>query len=185
VIVLLSDHGEMFLEHGLFGHSNGVYTELIDVPLIIRPPNQEGTVVETPVQTVDILPTLLSMLGIDEDRRFMGRPIFSLVGSDETRPIISEQARKWVSRFPETALIMGNYKLIKQSKTNTHLLFDMREDPMERENVIDSAPNAAELIEKMESVIQANASMYDEVEVEKTTLDEKTTQQLKALGYIP
>jgi arylsulfatase A-like enzyme len=185
VIILLSDHGEMFLEHGLFGHSNGVYTELIDVPLIIRPPNQEGTVVETPVQTVDILPTLLSMLGIDEDRRFMGRPIFSLVGSDETRPIISEQARKWVSRFPETALIMGNYKLIKQSKTNTHLLFDMREDPMERENVIDSAPNAAELIEKMESLIQVNASIYEGLEAKKISLGEETTQELKALGYIP
>jgi arylsulfatase len=49
VIILLADHGEMFLEHGRFTHSNGVYTEVIDVPLIIRPPNQEKVVVETPV----------------------------------------------------------------------------------------------------------------------------------------
>ncbi len=187
VIILLSDHGEGFMEHGWFFHSNGVYTELIDVPLIIRPPNQEKMVIETPVQTVDILPTLLSMLGIDVDHRFAGRSIFSLIGSDETRPIVSEQRRLFApsGRIPETAVMMGNYKLIKKLKSGAYLLFDMREDPMERENVIDSAPNAAELIEKMESVIQANASMYDEVEVEKTTLDEKTTQQLKALGYIP
>ena len=187
VIILLSDHGEMFLEHGSFEHSNGVYTEVIDVPLIIRPPNQEKIVVETPVQTVDILPTLLSMLGIDVDHRFMGRPIFSLIGSDETRPIFSEQQRRCCgqTRFAEKALIMGNYKLIKQlAKTNVHLLFDMRKDPMERVNLIDSAPNAIELIEKMDSLIQANASMYDGIETKKTTLDEETTQQLKALGYI-
>ena len=74
VIILLSDHGEMFLEHGQFEHSNGVYTELIDVPLIIRPPNHEKMVVETPVQTVDILPTLLSMLGIEVDHLIHGAP---------------------------------------------------------------------------------------------------------------
>jgi arylsulfatase len=161
VIILLSDHGEMFLEHGQFEHSNGVYTELIDVPLIIRSPNQEKMVVETPVQTIDILPTLLSMLGIEVDHQFMGRSIFSLIGSDEVRPIFSEQLRRCCGRtkFAETALIMGDYKLIKRlTKTD--------------------------VIEKMESLTQANASRYDGVETKKTTLDEETTQQLKALGYI-
>lgn len=186
VIILLSDHGEGFMEHGRLFHSNSVYTELIDVPLIIRPPNQEKRVVETPVQTLDILPTLLSMLGIDVDHQFMGRPIFSLIGSDEERPIIVEQTRFMAitGRFPETALIMGNYKLIKRLKTNNHMLFDMREDPMERENLVDSESIAAELIEKIDFLIEANASMYAGIEGEKTKLDEKTTQQLKALGYI-
>ncbi|MCH8084562.1 MAG: hypothetical protein IH885_10040 [Myxococcales bacterium] len=132
------------------------------------------------------MPTLLSMLGIDVDHRFMGRPIFSLIGSGGERPIIVEQTRFRAStgRFPETALIMGNYKLIKRMKTNNHMLFDMREDPMERENLIDSASIAVELIEKIDFLIEANASMYGGIEAEKTTLDEKTTQQLKALGYI-
>ena len=65
-----------------------------------------------------------------------------------------------------------------------HLLFDMRADPMGRERVIDSAPNAVELIEKMDSLLQANASVYDGIEAKETTLDEETTEQLKALGYI-
>ena len=156
--------------------------------MIIRPPNQEKRIVETPVQTVDILPTLLSMLGIDVDHRFMGRPIFSLIGSDEMRPIVSEQERTCCgqTRFAEKGLIVGNYKLIKQlTKTNTHLLFDMREDPMERVNLIDSAPNAGELIEQLDSLIQLQMTVvYDGIETKKTTLDEETTQQLKALGYI-
>jgi arylsulfatase A-like enzyme len=174
----------MFMEHGRFEHSNGLYTELIDVPLIIRPPNQKKMVVETPVQTVDILPTLLSMLEIDVDLQFMGRPIFSLIDSGETRPILSEQLRKWVARIPETALITGNYKLIKQLRTNSHSLFDMRKDPMERENVIDSAPNAAELIEELDSLLEKNASMFEGIVATTTTLDDETTQQLKDLGYI-
>ena len=129
----------------------------------------------------------IDTLGIDVDHQFMGRPIFSLIGSDEERPIFSEQQRGCCgrTRYQETALIMGNYKLIKRLGTNNvHLLFDMHEDPMERGNVIDSAPNAAELIDKMDSLVQANASMYGGIEAEKTTLDEETTQQLKALGYI-
>ena len=99
---------------------------------------------------------------------------------------MSEQFRKkrGAKRIPETALIMENYKLIKQFATNTYALFTLREDPMEHNNVIDSAPNAVELIEKMDSLIQANASVYDGIETKQTTLDDETTQQLKALGYI-
>jgi arylsulfatase A-like enzyme len=185
VIILLSDHGEMFLEHGYIEHSNGVYTEVIDVPLIIRPPNHEKKLVETPVQIIDILPTLLSMLRIEVDHRFTGRPIFSLTGSDGTRPIVSEQLRlRRRPKSPEVALIMGNYKLIKQLKTNAYSLFNMSEDPTEHENVIDSAPNGAVLIEKMDSLLQMYASMYDGIEAKKITLDEESTEQLKALGYI-
>ena len=185
VIILLADHGEGFLDHGQFSHSNGLYTELIDVPLIIRPPNQDKMVVDTPVQTVDILPTLLSMLGIDVDHQFMGRPIFSLIGSDEKRPIISEQLRRQGrQRIPQVALIVENYKLIKQLTTDDYVLFDMREDPMERENVIDSVPTAKELIEKLDFLLEANASMYVGIEEKKTTLDAETIQQLKELGYI-
>ena len=68
---------------------------------------------------------------------------------------------------------MENYKLIKQFATNTYALFNMREDPMEHNNVIDSAPNAVELIEIMDSVLQTNASMYSGLEAKKTTLDDK------------
>jgi arylsulfatase A-like enzyme len=187
VIIFLSDHGEMFLDHEQFEHSNGVYTELIDVPLIIRPPNHEKTIVDTAVQTVDILPTLLSMLGIEVDHKFMGRSIFPLIGSGETRPIFSEQRRMCCgrTRFAETALILGNYKLIRQlKKQKEHLLFDMHEDPLERRNLIGSAQNAAELVDKMDSLIQEYSAVYEGIEAKKTTLDDETTKQLKALGYI-
>jgi len=184
LIVFLADHGEMFLEHGSFEHSNSVYTEVIDVPLIIRPPNQTKRIVETPVQTVDILPTLLSMLDIEVDGRFMGRSIFPLIGRGETRPIISEQHRGLGNRSQETALILGDFKLIKQLKQGTHLLFDTRKDPQERVDIFDSAPNAAELAEKMGRLLEANASMYEGFDAKTTTLDEETTRQLKELGYI-
>ena len=186
VIILLADHGEGFLDHGRFAHSNSVYHELIDVPLIIRPPKQKKRVVDTPVQTIDILPTLLAMLGIEEEHAFMGQSIFPLRGVDEDRPIISEQLRLWAPSgyFPETALILGRFKLIKQMTTNDYLLFDMHEDPLERENVVERAANAAELTERLESLLQTNAAMYGDVEAKETTLDEETTQQLKELGYI-
>ena len=66
IVVLVSDHGEEFAEHGGWQHSTSVHSEQIQVPFVIRLPLEwgAGTKVTTPVQHVDIFPTLLDLLGI-------------------------------------------------------------------------------------------------------------------------
>lgn len=66
LIVLTSDHGEGFLEHGLLEHSHSLYEEVTRVPLIMRFPSYvqvKNSVVTEPVSIIDIMPTLLSFLG--------------------------------------------------------------------------------------------------------------------------
>jgi arylsulfatase A-like enzyme len=73
MIVLTADHGEEFLEHGHLGHSLTVQRELVHVPLVVAFP--EGNVLEeraqgrvdTPVSLLDLTPTVLDVLGVEDD----------------------------------------------------------------------------------------------------------------------
>ena len=66
VVVVLSDHGELFGEHTLFGHSNALYEPLIRIPMVIAGGAlPSGLVAEEVVSLVDIMPTLLALAGIE------------------------------------------------------------------------------------------------------------------------
>jgi arylsulfatase A-like enzyme len=84
VVVLISDHGEEFLEHGQIGHSQSLYAELVNVPLVIWAPNLEPARIEWQVRSYDILPTLLELAGAargKDDFPLMG---ISLVGMQDS-----------------------------------------------------------------------------------------------------
>jgi arylsulfatase A-like enzyme len=74
VIILLSDHGEEFFEHGGFEHGHSVYDELIRVPLVIWLPGvaREGTRVRNQVRLLDVTPTVFDLLGLDTPAHFEG-----------------------------------------------------------------------------------------------------------------
>src|SRR6202166_1593884 len=65
VVVLVSDHGEEFLDHGLFAHGHSLYQEILHVPLVIRWPDGRyaGRRVDSLAQHVDLLPTILAAAG--------------------------------------------------------------------------------------------------------------------------
>ena len=73
LVVLTSDHGEEFLEHGFVDHAWTLYEESVRVPLIFWAPRElEPDRVEAPVSTVDILPTLLRLMEIPHEGPFDG-----------------------------------------------------------------------------------------------------------------
>jgi arylsulfatase A-like enzyme len=67
IVVIVSDHGEEFMEHGELGHGLSLYRELLQVLLIVRAPGRggEGRIVTGNVATLDILPTLVELVGLD------------------------------------------------------------------------------------------------------------------------
>ena len=66
IAVVLADHGELFGEHALFGHSNTLYEPLIRVPMVMAGPAlPKGLVVQEVVSLVDVMPTLLAMAGVE------------------------------------------------------------------------------------------------------------------------
>ena len=86
VVVLTADHGEALGEHGAWAHGLNLYREAIDVPLMIRAPAVPPGEVATPVQLLDLAPTLLELVGVDPDPAMVGR---SLLAGGSGGPIVS------------------------------------------------------------------------------------------------
>lgn len=183
IIIITSDHGEMFMEHGHLQHSNGLYSEVINVPLIIKMPySKKNTTVDTYVQTIDIFPTLLDVLDITTKNVLMGDSIFSIIDKTD-RMIFSEHLRlKWIN--PQRSLISGKYKLIKDLKDNKYFLYNMEEDKLESENLLKINSESKSFINQMNLFVKKINTHYYNIKESTVDLDKETYDQLKSLGYI-
>lgn len=136
LIVLTSDHGQMFGEHGKWVHRNSLYEEVLRVPLIIRYPAvvPAGQLRDTPVSNMDILPTILDLAGVEVPAGLAGqslRPL--LLGAPfPARPIVAEMAGEpdprgdafWIA--PRTDL----YSIRQDGWKYTHALQNGPEDTL-------------------------------------------------------
>ena len=79
-VIVTSDHGEAFGEHGVIGHNVNLIEECVRVPLLIRAPGRltAGARVDTPVSLVDVAPTMLALAGIAAPDSMQGRSLMSL-----------------------------------------------------------------------------------------------------------
>ena len=94
IVVVVSDHGEQFGEHGLKGHANSLYLPLLRVPLLIRYPHAvpEGLRVATPISLRDVASTIVELAKADPDEAIPGHPLTG-AWSDSNwvrSPIVSE-----------------------------------------------------------------------------------------------
>lgn len=84
LIILLSDHGEQFFEHGEQGHGMSLYDEELRVPLIVKLPGSKlaGERRRALVEMVDVAPTALDVLGLHPEPRFQGRSFAGIIQQD-------------------------------------------------------------------------------------------------------
>jgi arylsulfatase A-like enzyme len=89
-LVLTSDHGEEFWEHGGFEHGHTLYDELVRVPLLVRTPAPAagGVEVDRLVRTIDIPPTLLELSGLEAPASFEGRSLAPLLAGESAGPVL-------------------------------------------------------------------------------------------------
>ncbi len=94
VVVILSDHGEAFGEHGSLHHGRSLYDELVRVPLFVRAPGwPAGVVVDEPCSLLDVAPTVLRLLGLPEPEGGDGHDLAPLVTGGQGAPALSEERR--------------------------------------------------------------------------------------------
>src|SRR5690606_21754663 len=77
LIIVTSDHGESFMEHGVWGHETLLYESQIGVPLLIKLPrsySREGVLADPSMQHVDLLPTIAAVLGVEAPPGMQGSP---------------------------------------------------------------------------------------------------------------
>lgn len=183
VLVLLSDHGEEFLEHGGFNH-NSVYQEVMHVPLILRLPGAGfgGTRVSARVRLIDVMPTLLAFAGLPCPPHAQGEsliPVYAGAGPKRSRFAFSE----W-SKDGQRALQSEAWKYVERLGRDE--LYDLAADPGEKRNL---AAAQGQLVyqatmrsDRLQSLSRELLARFDRGD--KPQLDDATRHELQALGYL-
>jgi len=143
LVIVTSDHGEAFGEHGNLGHGNSLFQEEIAVPLIVLLPGREGRgrTIARPVSLIDVFPTITDALGLSLPPGLPGRsllPDLEKGGEGEDRPLFFELRR----RSELAGLRVGGGKLIAWPKTTESkwALYDLKSDPLESRNLSGKDP---------------------------------------------
>ena len=193
MIVITSDHGEEFWDHGSVGHGHNVYEELLHVPMFIRLPGvTRGAVrVDEPMGLVDVLPTILDALGRPIPEDVAGRSVLpELLGRDLSAPAFA------VSGFMEgwRTVVVGRTKLIHRTAERV-MLHDLVEDPGEQNDVADQRPIAVRYARGLLGLALVDSGTTARVAErgrrprprhgsEDATIDAEMEAQLRALGYV-
>ncbi len=196
LIVVLSDHGEEFFDHGYWGHSNFLYEEMVRVPLIVKWPRGAcagARLVDAPVPARAIAKLILDTAAepAERDQRLRcesdGAPklLHDLV---EMGPIISETQSMGPNRF---AARTTNEKLIEPFMPGNPLdiramarpweYFRLKDDPREIFNLYEPGVAPA-----LEAAIDAAHRERETAtgDLENIQLDRRTLERLKSLGYL-
>ena len=161
IFVFTSDHGGMLLSHGLPQHWKQVaYGESAHVPFLLRYPAAHGSqrrTVRTPLNTPDILPTLLGLAGIEVPGPVEGEDLSALVTEGGEIP---GRAALYMSVAPFN-YGLGAYRAVRtdrytyvRNREGPWLLFDDREDPHQIDNLVDKEEHQStrrELDEKLQA----------------------------------
>ncbi len=153
IVVLHGDHGQEFFEHGGFAHGHTLYDELISVPLIIAGPGiiDPGRSVDSPVQLLDLMPTLLELARVPIPEEARGRSLVPLLRGEELDevPIYSELLL--TTFYDREAIRYQGYKLIYGAVDEQVELYDLQTDPRETVNLAEGDPDrAAEYLRLLE-----------------------------------
>lgn len=181
IVIFLSDHGEGFLEHKRFQHSYSVYSELVNMPLIIRYPKLFKKRYEKKyVQQIDIFPTIMYILKIPSDSLSLeGNNILSRF--NKNIKIVSEHLIEgW--RTPQRCVMYNNWKLIQDIDLGTYSLFNIAEDPLDHKNLIEENTTTANSLKFYLAEWQKN--LGDKKEASKVRLDKSLEEKFKSLNYI-
>ena len=188
VVIFLADHGESLGERGLLGH-NRFTTEQLRVPLIIRVPGVEGRRLTDPVQLLDVMPTVFSLLGLEQPYPFLGADL---------RPLLAGEVPTWGDeriRFSENkgvaAVLQGPWKAIFSIEPVIHTsvrLFNLAEDPAELVDRSTEHPELVmQLVDEYERLLIRHAglkALFPRAADGPPQLDEETLRDLRTLGYI-
>lgn len=192
LIVLTSDHGEEFWEHGGIGHGHTLKNELLRIPLIFKLPEQEfaGTRIEQPISNSAIMPTILDLCGIELEEDIPRPASLALLwkqdaSATEHEPIISTGLLYYEDRV---SVIHNGLKYVRSRVDGREELYNLKQDPEERASI---TPSSGDRIQEARDILQSHDQRAEQQRQyfgitgpDSALLDKETQDQLRAIGYI-
>jgi arylsulfatase A-like enzyme len=183
-IVFVSDHGEEFFEHGSWEHGKTLHSEVLRVPMIARFPGDapRGTRVSTIARQIDLVPTLLEVVGLPTPGDLDGRSLLPAIGGqvDQHAPSL---AFVDLNGFEAQSLEEGEWKLIEALRPTAELSLFARNDPGEIHDLARAEPILAGWLAARLRTEVARARTRV-VESATTEIDPEREAQLRAMGYV-
>ncbi|MCP4600682.1 MAG: sulfatase-like hydrolase/transferase [Proteobacteria bacterium] len=192
LVVVTSDHGEEFFEHGRVGHGHSLYEELLHVPLMFRLPGAkpgEGVSSSAEVNLIDVLPTTCDILGVECPSNIEGRSLLPLLKGKARIGFPSVSFSDFLGG--QRAARMGRYKVIYKGLSSA--LYDLKSDPKETQDLSDEQSVSLAVMRDalgghLGRFITTHANNEEKKRVQhkgrKATIDPETKRQLRALGYM-
>ena len=214
ILIVLSDHGEEFGEHGRRYHGGTLANETLRVPLMLRAPGRlpAGQRRTGPVGLVDLVPTLLELLDIEEPYPLQGRSVLAHLRHDQalpTTPLYSVADSPFTMTYkgvdkswqpPARAVTLWPDRLLSEKKDDgrRYWLFDLSSDPGQTKDLYefaDQGPQLKRLLEQWPAVaaarknelsrsLQSRATAHRRPRSDANGLGEDKIRKLKALGYL-
>ncbi|MDO8142623.1 MAG: sulfatase [Candidatus Brocadiales bacterium] len=174
ILIITSDHGEELFEHGFIGHASTslnakLYDEIIHIPLIIRWPKKvEHRIVDELVQQIDVMPTILDMLGLPIPEGLHGYSLLPFIRGkpmNNLRPVFCEtilggfQSTKEMEEIKLRCVRTKEWKLIYTNTPGHDLnsegvnngkyeLYNLSNDPKEERNITENHPDVVKDLKK-------------------------------------
>lgn len=210
IIIILSEHGEMFAKHGRFGRAGTVrgvlYDDVVHIPLIIKVPSSSGRRIKGLVQIIDVMPTIFDMLGVHSSLIVHGKSLLPLI--DGSRKNVNDYVyaglpyNKAISSGPPSYYntisineFVRDYewKLIREAmflnvdtgeiEKETFELYNLKEDPNELVNVFDKFPEIALDLKDKLSRWAVYAKGFKASRPSTQQIPENIVQDAKKYGY--
>jgi arylsulfatase A-like enzyme len=160
VLVVVSDHGEAFYEHGVPTHGTMLLEEQLRTAALLRLPGAPARVIQEPVSVLDLVPSVLHFLELPPHGNFQGR-------SDILDPAYSATGRPFLFTIQgmtqEDAILLDGWKLVLNRDRRERALFDLTSDPGERTNLAATRPDkVAELERHLSALLLDQLAYYRE-----------------------
>lgn len=181
IVIVTSDHGEEFKEHGRMGHGRALYAETLRVPLLIRAPGARAGRVSEPTSVVDLTPTVLELAGLPLPEMEGSSLVPRLRRGDaanDPRPIFAETSLRGEK---VRSVVADGRQLITDLKTGSTEVFDLARDPEQRAPLsADAAPATGALTALLDEHFGADWAEP----APSVAVSEERLEQLRALGYV-
>ena len=196
-VIITADHGQQLLERGRHGHGNYLYDELVHVPLIIAGPGVKAQVISQQISLLDLAPTILDLLKIENPKAFLGNSLLPLMKGNRPKAANSQAISKTDSIYrlsiasagikPQldanhrrTSLRTGKWKYIYNEGRQDEL-YDLEDDPKETKNIIDVKP---EIATELRARIMAHIEFEEKSASSEEELIKAKIRKLKASGKL-